>query len=630
MKRVPPELWQPRGIDELEPAAWQALRDKRSTCVTAGPGAGKTEFLAQRASYLLETGLCPAPRRILAISFKRDAAYNLRRRVRKRTPEQAGRFASMTFDAFTKHIVDRFATLLPPYWKMYGDYEIRYVYPKDVEAFLTELASTAPDDLRYAIDALPRKTFMSTILGPYELAPEPSSPAAVKDYAVQKWWERTYLGKQTPYVEFVMLNRLAKLIISSSPRLQRALVATYPFVFVDEFQDTTFAQYTFLRSVFGSTTTVTAVGDRKQRIMGWAGALSDAFAEFEADFRAIPYALERNYRSTEALVKLQYQFARLLDPATKMAVAKAVSDIDDEPAKIWSFANARREVEVVAAFIAADAAASNRSPSQYALVARQKVAEFEDIFRNALAAHSIDLRNDDAEYGKMKLQDILKDPYCQLLVGILRLGAAVPRQGGDPQTWIDVSSTIATVRLGDSHDGAHSARMDDDLSSNVRELRRWLREYPCDAKAVGELSSRLNELVDTVTDGRHRNMVDTAGDLTMRNEAFDKRLEAACEGQSSWLGAVDAYEAAEAVPLLTIHRSKGLEYHTVFFLGLDDDQWWSHAGDTEASTATFFVGLSRAAQRVIFTQCDYRGGQQGIADLCEVLEAAGVSETRFD
>jgi ATP-dependent exoDNAse (exonuclease V) beta subunit len=73
-------------------------------------------------------------------------------------------------------------------------------------------------------------------------------------------------------VEFVMLNRLAELIIRSSPELHRAPLQTYPFVFVDEFQDTTYAQYSFLHSVFSEQrTTVTAVGDRKQRIMGWGG-----------------------------------------------------------------------------------------------------------------------------------------------------------------------------------------------------------------------------------------------------------------------------------------------------------------------------------------------------------------------
>ncbi len=103
MALVAPDDWRPRGIADLEPDAWRALRHNGSTCVVAGPGAGKTEFLAQRAVYLLETGACPAPCRVLAISFKGDAAANLAERVRKRCPpELASRFTSLTFDAFTK------------------------------------------------------------------------------------------------------------------------------------------------------------------------------------------------------------------------------------------------------------------------------------------------------------------------------------------------------------------------------------------------------------------------------------------------------------------------------------------------------------------------------------------------
>jgi UvrD/REP helicase N-terminal domain len=66
--RTEPADWRPRDIENLEPAAWDALR-AGTLSVTAGPGAGKSEFLAQRASYLLETGLCRPPRQILAISL---------------------------------------------------------------------------------------------------------------------------------------------------------------------------------------------------------------------------------------------------------------------------------------------------------------------------------------------------------------------------------------------------------------------------------------------------------------------------------------------------------------------------------------------------------------------------------
>jgi superfamily I DNA/RNA helicase len=92
----------------------------------------------------------------------------------------------------------------------------------------------------------------------------------------------------------------------------------------------------------------------------------------------------------------------------------------------------------------------------------------------------------------------------------------------------------------------------------------------------------------------------------------------------------EAFFDEDAVPLLTVHRSKGLEYHTVFFIGLDSDQWWAHARNTVESTMTFFVGASRAADRLIFTQCDQRGTPAPLGELYQDLQDAGVSLVRFD
>ena len=51
---------------------------------------------------------------------------------------------------------------------------------------------------------------------------------------------------QPSALTFVGINRLAELLLRANPHIRRALIATYPFVFVDEFQDTTYAQYDFL------------------------------------------------------------------------------------------------------------------------------------------------------------------------------------------------------------------------------------------------------------------------------------------------------------------------------------------------------------------------------------------------
>ena len=74
----------------------------------------KTELLAQKASYLFQTNTCRDPQKILAISFKNDAADNLKKRVIKRCGKDVeSRFISMTYDAFSKSLVDHFRFALP-------------------------------------------------------------------------------------------------------------------------------------------------------------------------------------------------------------------------------------------------------------------------------------------------------------------------------------------------------------------------------------------------------------------------------------------------------------------------------------------------------------------------------------
>ncbi|MPY99976.1 MAG: AAA family ATPase [Actinophytocola sp.] len=634
--RTDPADWRPHDIDDLEPAAWDALRADTAS-VTAGPGAGKSEFLAQRASYLLETSLCRAPQQILAISFKRDAAANLRQRVRTRLPEHANRFTSMTFDAFTKSIVDRFKGILPPAWAMSGTYRIGFVSQAEIRDFFVQLAAAAPEEFRSGVYGIRQAGFITNVVGSRELEPVPQEPATAMDYAVQQWWAQKYQAHNVPTVDFVMLNRLAELVIRSNRQIQRALTATYPYVFVDEFQDTTYAQYSFLKSVFAREgTAVTVVGDRKQRIMGWAGALIDAFAEFEQDFDAEPFELTWNFRSTQELVELQHRFATRLDTDSQQQLSRVVSQVGDSPIQIWSFSNARLEAESIAAWIAADIEQSGRQPAEYAMIARQRVADLEPDLAQALAAQRLKLRNDDAQVGDLRLQDLLKGNLARLLIGLVRLGAT---RGGQPQTWREVTATLSRVTPTDRNREVGSS-LDDALSNFLAELRKWFSSTPLDDATTEPTLSLAKELTDTLVDkltafvnydsiAQKRVLADRPEDLAVTLEAFKIRLADVIARVRSWDQLAGAFTDDEAVPLLTIHRSKGLEYHTVFFLGLDGDQWWAHARNTVESTMTFFVGVSRAAERLIFTQCDQRGSPDRIADLYEGLNQAGVPVVRM-
>lgn len=106
--------WSPLDGIELETAAYETVIGNRNCYVMAGPGAGKTELLAQRASYLLQTGTCHKPRRILALTYKKDATKNIADRVGKRVGrELSTRFVSMTYDGFAKTIFNQFLFVLP-------------------------------------------------------------------------------------------------------------------------------------------------------------------------------------------------------------------------------------------------------------------------------------------------------------------------------------------------------------------------------------------------------------------------------------------------------------------------------------------------------------------------------------
>ncbi|QNA92950.1 MULTISPECIES: UvrD-helicase domain-containing protein [unclassified Microbacterium] len=250
---IQPEDWTPVGGLELEPNALKAVRDTNANVVvTAGPGAGKTELLAQRADFLFRTGASPYPKRILAISFKVDAARNLQSRVRLRSGSQyAARFDSFTFHAFAKRLIDNYRPAL------------------------TGQNALNPD---YRIDA------------------------------------RTRIQNQQ--ITFDDLVPLALEILEKNDYARGALRQTYSHVFMDEFQDATTAQYAFLKEAFAGTGVhLIGVGDTKQRIMGFADALEGVMATFAEDFDATDLQLYQNFRSKPRLRRMQNRMILEMDPS---------------------------------------------------------------------------------------------------------------------------------------------------------------------------------------------------------------------------------------------------------------------------------------------------------------------------
>lgn len=608
MTLVSPENWRPQGVADLEPRAWEALREiERSVLVTAGAGAGKTEFLAQKAAYLLQTGLCPAPWRILAISFKRDAARNLAERVAMRcTPEQARRFDSLTFDAFTKGLLDRFRKAILDPWVPPADYQI--VMPKrdDYQDFLN----------RHGFHGLNAQQLERAIARKPLPFPEEQLN---RTRATAAFWQENYHAWDETRLTFPMINRLVDWLLRENDDLKRALQYTYPVVFLDEFQDTTHAQFELLNAIFhGGSAKVTAVGDDKQRIMVWAGAMPDAFDQFEEAYTARRISLLSNWRSHEDLVAIQHVIAQCLDPTVELPEARGRRTVDGEVAAVWDFPDADSEREILAAWIAAEIEADVFEPHDVALLVRIYANNVEENLSTAFASRGLRLRNLAREVGGIAIQDLLGEDLTGLLMPLLRLGASLR----SPADW-DVSQRNLQYLYGiDPEDNAAHERLQRKMEKFVRELRRTMRLTELDADSALDLAVMARGFLGVSSIRQAFPAYNREQDFERAWNGFTTLL-AECAGVAdSWSSALDEFEGKGQVPLMTIHKSKGLEFHTMIFYGLDNQTWWSLRPNNREDLNVFFVAFTRARQRAFFTLCRERGG--AIHWLKHLLEPAGV------
>jgi superfamily I DNA/RNA helicase len=627
--------WLPVGGITLEANADQVVRSNTNYSVIAGPGAGKTELLSQRACYLFQTGLCPDPYRILAISFKRDSANNLKERVVERCSKQdAMRFDSLTFDTFAKSMLDRFMGALPENWRPtnnYGLYTTESEYENELKKFLIRLSEESSEFIRlkdYKNDHknhCVKKFNRDWVLGS-PLPLEGIKQNCIKSKAAQRWWNTCLHIGEKYKLTFQMIQRLAELILRTNPQINNALRVTYSHVFMDEFQDTTHVQYDIIKTAFlNSPTILTAVGDNKQQIMKWAMAMDNAFQVFEQDFQAQPIALISNYRSSKELVEIQHKIALTIDSNSQNVESKKQKYISEEACVIWDFATPQSEAEHLAKTIFDSINTYQLKPHDFVLLVKvkQRAKDYIKHLEPAFKRYNLKIRL--TETG-----DILDKPLTKIIIKFLRF---VSQEGSPNPYWSDCLQILINI---------HGIDPTDDR--NVREWQDKLEKFRLllqNETGKLKLSNRLGTEIDwdailtKILEFIGENYIKLAYSEYQQGDEYHKCFKEISEQlptsykqieDKTWKSLLDDFEGLDSVPLMTIHKSKGLEYHTVIFIGLDNLAWWSFKHSPQESRSTFFVAFSRAKQRVIFTYCEQSGARGNISSLYEVLEEAGVKK----
>jgi superfamily I DNA/RNA helicase len=527
---IAPDEWTPADNLTLEPNAERAAREtEHCLALTAGPGAGKTEMLAQRADFLLRTGTCRYPKRILAISFKVDASKNLKERVKRRCgPDLAARFDSYTFHAFAKRIIDRFRLVL---------------------------AGKDALDVDFTI----------------------GSPRIDR--------------KQ---IEFDDLLPFAIHILETSPIALNAIRQTYTDVFLDEFQDCTEKQYELIKLVFQkSSIRLTAVGDTKQKIMGWAGAMEGIFTIYVDDFDAETLNLYRNFRSKSRLLRMQNEIIRVMDPQSVMPDDQIKGDEGEIFG--WSFPTSQDEANQLADLIARWTEQDKIPHSEIAILLRSQVDLYAEHLMAELDKRKIPYRNE------FKIQDISVEPVARLIVDYL----SCLYGDREPKAWISLMNLIPLLGY-------------DQESTLRQEFQRFIvkeRQSVALLESIGDPYKDWWKFAEAFL--RHIGIevltalspdYESPARLAEVIKETKKHIDELLNPEPDLRSVLKRFSDDQAVRILTIHKSKGLEFHTVVVLGVEEEAFWGNANE---SRCTFFVGISRAKERLILTVCERRDQPSG-------------------
>lgn len=608
MKPVKIDEWIPADDMILEYNARHVAINAENNLVVAGPGAGKTELLAQKACFLLQTNTCKFPHKIIAISFKRDAAYNLKERVRLRCGDELSRrFDSLTFDSFAKQLLDRFKQALPKKYKIAAEYEVVLSDQSILDYYKAE-------DIDYF------NTTNRDLILKSHTSPLPHSTKTKTENIRDAVWKKMLQGKVCK-LSFKMIMRLAEYMINSNSKVKKYLQQTYHYVFLDEFQDTTVIQYDFFKSCFlCSESAFTAVGDDKQRIMLWAGAQNSIFDDFIVDTNATRIPLTMNFRCAPRLVALLNHLAEHLLGKKDFATPSPKWQADQGECFVWVFDDPSAEMQILFNEVQDWIAKDGLNARDICILVKQQLSRYAGNLIEYFNQNGIEARDEN------RFQDLLTQDISIFIINVLYTAF---------QKKLEESKQIAFSFLSNLHtelEDEQLLRLEISFSNFIKKIKKDYSSIPLTDDMIKNM---IAEIVNFANKDRIRAYFPSYRNIAVLDRAI---VELQDEFISNYhnvndiIQALDKLVGKDTIPVMTIHKSKGLEYHTVIFIGLEDSAFWSFERQPDEDKCAFFVALSRAKERVVFTFSKQREGRWGIESqainkirvILEELQKSGI------
>ncbi len=579
--------------------------------VIAGAGSGKTRVITHRIANLIQHGV--SPNRILAITFTNKAAGEMKERVWRLLGIQTPWVT--TFHSAGLQILKLEEELLNfenPFTIMDEDDQKRMM--KRLLKSMDLNDENGPD-LRFVQGQI--SGFKNRLKLPGQIKPENEADELLQ----QIYYNYEQVKKQECVLDFDDLLLLPVQMFKQDADLLEKYREKFPYILVDEYQDTNAAQYEFIK-LLGAHGNICATGDPDQAIYGWRGADINNILDFEKDFDSCKQVLlEENYRSTKYIL----QAAQNVVEHNVKRKDKRVFTQKDEGEQITLITVDDNQEEAKAIAIRCRSLQEQGREFKdmavfYRVNAQSRIIE-EEFIRLDIPYQII---GGTRFYDRQEVKDVLA--YVKLLINP-RDTIAFERIVNKPARGIG-EKTLQLLHdvCVDAGIGFHELLMEEEYLSRVavgrsarairdfaqlwRRLQRLPRENA--AQCIGDIISMsgLEEHYRNTDPGEK-------GEERVYN-IFELQTAAESHGSvESFLEHVALFTAvdkrnmdANEVLLMTLHASKGLEFPVVFISGCEQGVLpLVRKGtdcDYEEERRLMYVGITRAMQELYISRAVHR------------------------
>lgn len=588
--------------------------------IIAGAGSGKTRMITHRIVYLMEKGV--PPQNILALTFTNKAAREMGERIGElRTGHKGEVPLTATFHSFAMMVLKSTIHLLG-YTSRFTIYDTQ-----DCISLMKEVMREHDVDIT-AIDA-------RDLLDVYSRFRRGQKEARGEFTGLTRDLCISFQEHKKGYnaLDFDDLIYLLLEIFTTHEEVLDRYRNQFRYIMVDEFQDTSREQYRIVRLLAENHRNIAVVGDDDQSIYSWRGADYGNIIQFEKDFpERTEIFLDRNYRSTGMILSAANQL--ILNNSERKKKNLWTQEDQGTAITLMESEDNEKEAADIAERIRQDSFTHNRPYSDYAILVRTNhllpALETQLMDRQM----SVNVSGGMSFYDRREVKDVIA--YIRVLVNaqddiaLLRIINTPKRRIG--LTTLKLLRSIKdahgvsyyeAIRMAVESPSGESSRQKDALSGFLSLIDQYSEMFMKSGSPRHRVLSRLLDEIHyrSYLLGEYPTNEKTAQAKYMSAVQYIKFFRQWEEEHASDESIYDYLrrltltssekserdEGSSAISLMTMHASKGLEFHTVFLAGIEDSiiphrrSVEENDGNLEEERRLFYVAITRARKHLFIS-----------------------------